>query len=221
MGGVFKEFLELSTREIFSDNYGLFKRTEKDGLYFPNPVSKDLLGSECGHLMEFIGRILGKAVLEGICVDIPFAPFFIGKLFGRVSKVEDLYILDPELYKNLMFMKHYDGDVTDLALTFSTSRQILDKNIIIDLIHNGRNVDVTNINRIQYIYKLTHYLLDQQFEYQTSYFIKGFYQICNAKLIKIFSVKEFIEVLSGTDQEIDVEDWIKYSDHVPMIIKMD
>ena len=46
MGGVFKEFLELSTRSIFSDNYGLFKRTEKDGLYYPNPAAKDLLGEE-------------------------------------------------------------------------------------------------------------------------------------------------------------------------------
>ena len=138
MGGVFKEFLELSTRGIFSDNYGLFARTEKEGLYYPNPISRDVLGSECGHLMEFIGRILGKAVLEGICVDIPFAPFFIGKLFGRVSKVEDLFSLDPELYKNLMFMKHYDGDVADLALTFSTSRTVLGNTQIVDLVHNGR-----------------------------------------------------------------------------------
>jgi len=215
MGGVFKEFLELSTREIFSDNYGLFKRTEKDGLYYPNPISKDLLGSEAGDLMEFIGRILGKALLEGICVDIPFAPFFIGKLFNRVSKVEDLYILDSELYKNLMFMKHYKGNISDLALTFSTSRKILDKNIIIDLIHNGRNIDVNNNNCIQYIYKLTRYLLDQQFEWQISYFLKGFYSICNKKLIKIFSVNEFITVLSGTDDEIDVDDWRKYTKYDP------
>ena len=211
MGGVFKEFLELSTRGVFSDNYGLFVRTEKDGLYYPNPVSVDLLGAECSSLMEFIGRILGKAVLRGICVDIPFAPFFIGKLFGRVSKVEDLLILDAELYKNIMFLKHYEGDVADLALTFSTSKQVLDKQVVIDLVHDGRNVDVTNDNRIQYIYKFTRYVLDDQFQLQTSCFIKGFYQICNERLIQMFSVSEFITVLSGTDQEIDVEDWREHT----------
>eukprot|EP00488_Nonionellina_sp_1-RS-2012_P001973 TRINITY_DN3480_c0_g1_i1.p1 TRINITY_DN3480_c0_g1~~TRINITY_DN3480_c0_g1_i1.p1 ORF type:complete len:202 (-),score=50.72 TRINITY_DN3480_c0_g1_i1:55-660(-) len=110
-----------------------------------------------------------------------------------------------------MFMKHYDGDVRDLAVTFSSSRQILDSNIIIDLVHNGRNVDVTNSNRIQYIYKLTRYLLDQQFEYQTALFVKGFYSICNQKLCKIFSISEFITILSGTDDEIDVDDWRKYT----------
>ncbi len=53
--------------------------------------------------MEFISRIFGKALLEGICamylicVDIPFASFFIGKLFGRRSKVE-YFISDQELY---------------------------------------------------------------------------------------------------------------------------
>ncbi len=37
--------------------------------------------------MDYISQIqyqwLGKALLEGICVDIQFEPFFIGKLFGR------------------------------------------------------------------------------------------------------------------------------------------
>ena len=70
---------------------------------------------------------------------------------------------------------------------------------------------MTNNNRISYIYKLAYYLLDSQFEYQTSYFVKGFYEICNKKLIKIYTPSEFISVLSGTDQEIDVDDWMKYT----------
>lgn len=37
------------------------------------------------------------------------------------SDVNDLVTLDPELYRNLMFMRDYDGDFADLALTFTTA----------------------------------------------------------------------------------------------------
>ena len=213
---MFKEFLELATRALFSDNHGLFQRTEagaRGGLYYPNPSAPDLMGDECGHLMEFTGRILGKAVLEGICVDIPLAPFFIGTLFARVSRVEDLLVLDAELYKNLMFVKHYDGDVEELALTFSTSRRVLDRNVVVDLVHDGRNVAVTNANRIQYVYRLARYLLDDRFEAQLARFSKGFFAMCNQRLVRVFSVSEFITVLSGTDSDIDVADWRKYAQY--------
>ena len=79
------------------------------------------------------------------------------------------------------------------------------------MVHNGRNVDATNKNRIQYIYKLTQFLLDRQIEYQTSCFVSGFYSICDRRLISIFSVDEFIKILSGTDTEIDVADWRKFT----------
>jgi len=158
-------------------------------------------------LMEFTGRILGKAVLEGICVDIPFAPFFIGKLFRRQSRVEDVIGVDAEIYKNLMFVKHYAGDVEELALTFSTSRRVMDTTNVVDLIADGRNVSVTNANRIEYIYRMAKYLLDDRFEAQCARFAKGFFAMCNGRLVRVFDVAEFITVLSGTDSEIDVADW--------------
>ena len=35
------------------------------------------------------------------------------------SYVDELSSLDAELYKNMTYVKHYDGDVTDLGLTFT------------------------------------------------------------------------------------------------------
>lgn len=37
------------------------------------------------------------------------------------SDINDLVTLDPELYRNLMFLRDYDGDFADLALTFTTA----------------------------------------------------------------------------------------------------
>ena len=37
------------------------------------------------------------------------------------SDINDLVTLDPELYRNLMFLRDYEGDFSDLALTFTTA----------------------------------------------------------------------------------------------------
>jgi ubiquitin-protein ligase E3 C len=46
--------------------------------------------------------VLGKAIYEGILVDISFAGFFLAKWLGRQSYLDDLNSLDSELYKGLI-----------------------------------------------------------------------------------------------------------------------
>ena len=40
---------------------------------------------------------------------------------GRQSFLDDLSSLDPELYNGLVFLKHYDGNLEDLALNFTVA----------------------------------------------------------------------------------------------------
>jgi hypothetical protein len=72
--------------------------------------------------------MLGKAVYEGICVDIQLAPVLLAAVLDRqLCPFDELASLDPVLYKNLTFLKHYSGDVEDLALTFSFQEEFLGK----------------------------------------------------------------------------------------------
>lgn len=54
-------------------------------------------------------------------VELPFAGFFLSKLLGTSADVDihHLASLDPEVYKNLLFLKSYDGDVEELGLNFT------------------------------------------------------------------------------------------------------
>ena len=55
-------------------------------------------------------------------VELPFASFFLSKILSRHSgdlDIHHLASLDPEMYKNLLFLKHYDGDIADLGLDFT------------------------------------------------------------------------------------------------------
>ena len=50
------------------------------------------------------------------------ADFFLSKILGQASAsldVHHLASLDPVLHKNLLYLRHYDGDVTELGLDFT------------------------------------------------------------------------------------------------------
>lgn len=51
---------------------------------------------------QFLGGMLGKALYEGLLVELPFAGFFLCKLAGRgrgTVGVHHLASFDPELYR--------------------------------------------------------------------------------------------------------------------------
>lgn len=119
-GGVFKEFLTSLVLQAFNTNYGLFMNTS-DHLLYPNPHQFAQERTQLKHY-EFLGRILGKALYEGILIDAAFAGFFLSKCLGQVNYLDDLPSLDPELYRGLMFVKNYEGNFEkDLSLNFTVA----------------------------------------------------------------------------------------------------
>lgn len=69
--------------------------------------------------------------------------------------LNDLSSLDPDLHRNLLFLKTYDGDLADLCLTFSaTADDSLGgggQHQEIEFFPGGSKVAVTNDNRHRYI----------------------------------------------------------------------
>jgi ubiquitin-protein ligase E3 C len=100
-GGLSKEFwLDLSNL-AFDLQYGLFKMTSDEYLY-PNPNAGSAhFIRETDHLtlFQFVGRILGKVLYEGIVVQPKFAHFFLAKLLHSYNHINDLPSLDVEIYK--------------------------------------------------------------------------------------------------------------------------
>ena len=67
---------------------------------------------------RFFGRVVGKAIQEGVLLETQFTRFFLNKLVGKPNSFDDLKSLDSTLYDQLVNTKYYDGDVRDLGLTF-------------------------------------------------------------------------------------------------------
>ena len=62
----------------FDPNAALFAATSDNKLY-PNPAAGAMVG-EAPQLLDFLGRMLGKALFEGILLELPLAGFFLKQL---------------------------------------------------------------------------------------------------------------------------------------------
>jgi len=240
-GGVTKEFLTSITSEAFNPEMGLFK-TNSQHLLYPNPSKIDSLVANyhltCADLSnhslkaastgllqryEFLGRIVGKCLYEGILIDVGFAGFFLIKwaLFGGHNhaagesgyraNINDLRDLDEELYQGLLTLKNYPGNVEDMGLTFTVTDEVplydgRSRAVEHDLIPNGSNTAVTNENRLVYISRMARYRLQTQSQRQTHAFLKGLSTIIQPSWLSMFNQSELQTLIGGAASSIDVQD---------------
>ncbi|KZO97211.1 HECT-domain-containing protein [Calocera viscosa TUFC12733] len=202
-GGVFKEFLTSLTKEAFDVNRGLWLANAKQELY-PNPHSYAREGRQL-NWFRFMGRILGKALYDGILVDLAFAPFFLGKWLGKRSFFDDLASLDPELYNGLVYLKHCESP-EDLSLNFTVTDAELGVTRTIDLMPNGSNITVTRENRLRYIALVASYRLNVQIRPQCDAFLEGLSDVVDLKWLRMFDQRELQILIGGVEEEINVED---------------
>eukprot|EP00934_Nitzschia_sp_Nitz4_P006977 Nitzschia sp. Nitz4//scaffold196_size54656//16609//20632//NITZ4_006637-RA/size54656-snap-gene-0.31-mRNA-1//-1//CDS//3329540420//6967//frame0 len=208
-GGLFKEFWTDLCAIAFDPNYALFQVTNENCMY-PNPSSKSAHGADHVTLFEFLGRILGKALFEGITVHPQFAHFFLSHLRGDynyLNMLSDLSTMDSQLYNNIMFLKTYDGDAADLCLTFTVALDDFGGNREIPLIPNGSDVEVTNTNKQRYIGLVAKYYVVDRIKEQSEAFTRGLREVIDKSWLKIFNEPELQVLISGaSDGRIDVDD---------------
>ncbi|KAG8084775.1 hypothetical protein GUJ93_ZPchr0010g7597 [Zizania palustris] len=187
-GGIFKDFMENITRTAFDVQYGLFKETA-DHLLYPNPGS-GMVHELHLQYFHFLGSLLGKAMYEGILVDLPFAAFFLSKLKQKHNFLNDLPSLDPELYRHLLFLKHYAGDISALELYFVIVNNEYGEQSEEELLPGGRDMRVTNDNVITYIHLVANHRLNYQMRTQSTHFLRGFQQLIPNEWINMFNEHE-------------------------------
>ena len=244
-GGVTKEFLTSVISQAFDPNNEnvekFFVENDKHLLY-PNPTAlEDLkvrwwnMGFKENHLAirneiksllqqyEFLGRIIGKCLYEGILVDVNFAGFFLKKWAltggtgsapmesGYRANINDLRELDEGLYRGLLSLKNSPAEeVEQLGLTFTVDdmvgpeghKEVVER----DLVPTGSNMIVSNENRLIYINRMSWYRLQGQSAAQTNAFLKGLSSIVQPSWLSMFNQTELQTLIGGAAAEIDVSD---------------
>jgi ubiquitin-protein ligase E3 C len=159
--------------------------------------------------------MLGKAIFEKIMVELPMASFFLAKLLAvKHSSDVDLHnleSLDPVLYKNLVYLKNYKGDVADLNLDFTISNNELDEHEVVELKPGGSKIPVTRENKIEYVHLVADYRLNKQIRLQCAAFKRGLAQLVDLDWLRMFDPRELQILISGAPTKIDVADWRRHT----------
>uniref|UniRef100_A0A2I3MA05 HECT-type E3 ubiquitin transferase n=1 Tax=Papio anubis TaxID=9555 RepID=A0A2I3MA05_PAPAN len=198
-GGIFREFLNELLKSGFNPNQGFFKTTN-EGLLYPNPAAQMLVGDSFARHYYFLGRMLGKALYENMLVELPFAGFFLSKLLGTSADVDihHLASLDPEVYKNLLFLKSYEDDVEELGLNFTVVNNDLGEAQVVELKFGGKDIPVTSANRIAYIHLVADYRLNRQIRQHCLAFRQGLANVVSLEWLRMFDQQEIQEAIPQT-----------------------
>ncbi|CAL8115436.1 unnamed protein product [Orchesella dallaii] len=204
-GGLLREFLTEATKAGVDPNRGLFRVDSQNRLY-PNPVAKKIFQDYRKHFF-FMGRLVGKALYRQILLELPLAAFFLQLCaFGSVSSAVDyLATLDADLHKNLLKLRNFDGDWSELGLDFTITSDELGETHLVELKENGRDVVVDESNVIEYIHLVADYKINREIQDECHFFRCGLRDV--VPILRIFSWKEMQTLISGSDKPIDVQDW--------------
>ncbi|KAG7365330.1 HECT-domain ubiquitin-transferase [Nitzschia inconspicua] len=208
-GGVFKEFVD----DLIKDGFAAKAEGESEGgapqLFTLTPeglLSVNLDLSQNNSMLihyAFLGRVLAKALYEGILVEPQFCLPFLNALLGKVNSMEDLKNYDEEYYVNLKKLRLFtDNEIDGMDLCFeltvggttpgSSPRTV-------ELVRNGRSIPVTRKNVFQYTHAVANQLLNVQGAKQTRSFLEGFREIVPVSWVRLFSAKELQKLISGDD----------------------
>ena len=200
-GGLTREWFTEISKQMFNPNLGIFKLSDSGSTYYPNP--KSFIQNNHTSYFKFIGRILGKALLEEQYITCSFLTVLYKIIRGVPISWHDVEDYDNVYYKNLKWI--LENDVTSLCQTFSETIDFFGKSQVKDLIPDGSNILVTNENKNEFVQKVSFFRLYISVKDEIDAFLGGFYDLIPRKLISIFDHGEIELLISGLPT-IDIDD---------------
>ncbi|KAK4058732.1 hypothetical protein OIO90_000176 [Microbotryomycetes sp. JL221] len=209
-GGLSREFFFLLSHEMFNPFYCLFEYSAHDNYTLQiNPNSS--INPEHLNYFKFIGRVLSLAVFHRRFLDAYFITALYKMVLKKKISLADMESVDAEMFRSLTWM--LDNDIEDvLDNTFSVEDDRFGETITIDLKPGGRDVEVTNENKKEYVQLVVEWRIQRRVEDQFKAFLAGFNELIPQELINVFDERE-LELLIGGMSEIDVDDWMKHTDY--------
>nr|CCA21368.1 HECT E3 ubiquitin ligase putative [Albugo laibachii Nc14] len=222
-GGVLREWFTILFSELFDPQRGLFTFTNgEDPHYWINTYSSEFYTPQ-EHLQyfKFAGMLVGKAIMEEQVLPIHLALPFLKHILGIPISFSDLQFLDDQFHRSAREIQRSD-DVKSLCLDFTVTRSIdpilledncrsikVSKPVIHELVENGREKDVTNENKHEYLDLLFKYHMLDSIADQLLAFLTALYDVVPEGLLKLFDYQE-LELLMCGVPTLDVKDWRKH-----------
>uniref|UniRef100_K3X0G7 HECT-type E3 ubiquitin transferase n=1 Tax=Globisporangium ultimum (strain ATCC 200006 / CBS 805.95 / DAOM BR144) TaxID=431595 RepID=K3X0G7_GLOUD len=212
-GGLQREWFSILFSKLLDDSLGLFMNCHRNN----NSVAINPNSIECtaDHLLYFrgIGRLVGRALLEGHVMQARLCLPILKHFLGVPITFSDLQYVDPEIYNSMKWIREND-DVDALELTFCVTEIRNERPFIIDLVPGGRDLAVTDANKLEYLHLKLRYLMLDRYAEQLQALSLGLFEVVPQENLMVFDYQELELVLCGLP-EIDVGDWRKHTQVAP------
>ena len=195
---------------------------------FPAPMSATQLASEDGKkvlaLFKTLGKFVARSMIDSRMIDISFNPMFFrcgDPKKTTISQMATVMLIDQDLARSL---KHVQSIVQRKNKTTSRrpsgqqkTQAMIKINIeveslsldmtlpgypAIELVENGRNIDVTAENISEYVDRVISFTIDRGISTQLQAFQNGFSQVFSYNALNAFTPDELVMIFGSND-----EDW--------------
>ncbi|KAG3121108.1 hypothetical protein PI125_g562 [Phytophthora idaei] len=202
-GGILREWLHLVCSQLFAEAPGLFALTSSSAHqgYWINRTPTEKFTKQL-EVYVFFGKLLGKALLEGLLLNVRLSIPLLKHILGVPLKLSDLYLLDETVYSSMMWILENDN-TNALGLNFTVEG--------IELIPSGADVTLHDGNKHLYVAKVAQYYLFDSVRAEISSIMEGLRSVISDTVLHVFDFKELDLLLSGLPQ-IDVDDWRHHTD---------
>lgn len=153
-------------------------------------------------MFHFFGKIIGKAVLEGLLLSVRLSIPLLKHILGAPFGVGDLQLIDETVYSSLVWILENEN-TNSLGLNFTIEGH--------QLIPNGNDVTLHDGNKHVYVAKVLQYYLCDSVDAEVASLLAGLRAVIDDTVLHVFDYKELELFLSGLPN-IDVADWKKHTD---------
>ena len=209
-GGILREWFTILFQNLEGEQLNLFIVSDsQDFSYLINPFLKKT--NKNLEYFNFIGKLIGKALLDNITINICFNKLIYKLLLEEEITFEDLVFIDTPLYtslKNLKDMNYVNYE--DLGLFYSIEQKD-NKNKIhsFNLIKNGNEIPIKNID--DYINKRIEFMISQ-IEIFCEEIRKSLYTLIPKSIIEKLTSDELELIINGKPY-IDIDEWKTYTQY--------
>ncbi|KAH6911411.1 ubiquitin-protein ligase [Coprinopsis sp. MPI-PUGE-AT-0042] len=209
-GGVSREWFFLLSHEMFNPSYGLFEYSTHDNYTLQINAASGINPDHLSYF-KFTGRVVGLAIFHRRFLDAYFVPSFYKMVLGKHMALSDLESVNAELHRSLTWM--LDNDITDVLYeSFSITVEEFGEMRTIELKPGGEDISVTEENKKEYVDLVVEYRISKRVKEQFDAFMEGLLELIPRDLINVFDERE-LELLIGGMSEIDMDDWVKFTDY--------
>jgi len=201
-------WFKLVMNQMCDANYGLWRNGANgdEGMCLHiNPWSGTLHPNHLSYF-HFMGRLMGKALLEDHQVAYHMTPHIYKCLVGADFTMDDVEVLDPRYFRTMQQLDQVP-DFDTLCLNFTTTEEVPfgGGTREVELVAGGADIMVTERNLSEYKEALKNYLLIGRVKEQLRIFLLGVDDAIPLAYLSVFKAHEMEVLMCGSLGESHLE----------------